>query len=196
MPPPLNPEVQKAEYPRIRKIAVGGVTYSIPRTKDGRYLLWRCLPHCGNCCFPRVLALLPRDVEALAQHFQETVPEFLVKRTQTTRLTKLNNYPTVVLQHPKDGERCPHLNKSEKCSIYVNRPHPCRLYPFNYDAEGNVGFKENAVRQECPGFYLADAPDSRFLRILGDLAPEVREAFTEIGIEPVKPKETPMPLAP
>lgn len=193
-PPPLTTEIIKADFSRIRRITVDGITFSIPRTKEGKYLLWRCLPRCGKCCFPRILALLPRDVENLAQHHGENIVEFLTSKTQVSRFTKLKNYAAPILTHPRDGERCQYLNKSLKCSVYGQRPHPCRIYPFNYDGEGNVGYIEKAVREECPGFYLADAPDPRFLGILKGMAAEIAEGFREMEITPKAKEPPPIPV--
>lgn len=172
-----------------QNIRILGVNFRIPKTKDGYFILWRCVSNCGKCCVNvHHLALLPRDVEALAKLDDVTPEEFLIQSTVPTPIKKLKGRVMPCLKEPFGGERCPRLNKSLKCLIYEQRPHPCRTYPFGYfedekqDGKVLCGYVDTHIRS-CPGFSLS-RDISPMIPILVKLAGEVnlslgRETPTE-----------------
>lgn len=133
----------------VVKIVVKGLNFYIPHLEDGNYLLWRCIPSCGKCCYPAYLALLPRDVSNLAFKTGLNEADFLITQTHPADLK--DRGPMPILKHPVKKERCQWLNKSEKCVIYSLRPHPCRVYPFNHKSI-NVGYLQDSL-DLCPGYY-------------------------------------------
>lgn len=151
---PLDPKFRaiqsKDEITGFVKVKAGPLVFHVPKLKNGKLLLFKCRPNCGRCCYPHHLTLLPRDVENLAKKEGMNEAEFLVKKTVISKGKVLPMLKTL------EKERCQYLNKSEKCTIYPIRPHPCRIYPFQYDKDGQVGILEEAMNN-CPGLYQGNS---------------------------------------
>lgn len=140
-----NKDVRAARLVSYRKELVDGLEFDVPTTDEGKLVLWRCLPNCGRCCFPSALSVLPQQAEGMkargAKVLESTPP----------------NMPQ--LEEPRDGHRCPWLAEDMRCSAYDDRPHSCRMYPFQYTEEKKVGYIPSEL-SVCPGFYLADNIDA------------------------------------
>ncbi len=163
-PPAVDPKVANARIVAFAQYqAKNGVKVQVPVTQEGKLILFECLPDCGKCCHPRALSLLPRDVKALAARAPANL-DFVKDCTHEGDfgLSQLNVKPF---------EACPFLKDDQRCAVYGARPHPCRLYPFHYDADGNVGYLEDA-QQVCPGLHLGDNL-SEMEPLLEELAEEV-----------------------
>jgi Fe-S-cluster containining protein len=124
---------------------VDGLEFQVPTTDAGKLILWRCLPNCGRCCFPSALSVLPHQVEGM--------------KARGAKVLDLTPLTMPQLEEPRDGRRCPWLAKDLKCDAYDDRPHSCRLYPFQYTEEKKVGYLTSEL-DVCPGFYLADDIDA------------------------------------
>lgn len=150
-------EVQAAAFTSFYKEVVGGLEFNVPKTADGKLILWRCLPNCGKCCFPSTLSILPKQVEGM--------------KAKGAKILELDPPNMPQLAEPRDGRRCPWLARDLKCGVYDSRPHSCRLYPFQYTEQEKVGYIKSEL-SVCPGFYLADEIDS-----------ETRETWKAIAAE-------------
>lgn len=158
-------------------VKVGGVYFRLPKLADGRLLLFKCLPNCGNCCRNTDrLPLTYGDIERLAAKMDKTVEEFMDTECNPVELekdavnwaqqfktkTRLITLKRSVDEKPEnDGEHipCRFLNKSEKCTIYPVRPLACRIFPFTNYGVGErgltIGFMTGPESKICPGFYLS-----------------------------------------
>jgi Fe-S-cluster containining protein len=129
-------------------------------------MLFECRPGCGKCCHPRVLALLPRDVDRLAAMAPSQIKDFEAECTHegASILRELNQ--------KEPFAPCTFLRSDKKCAVYGSRPHPCRLYPFHYTPQGDVGYLEEAPK-ECPGLYLG--------KTVKDMGPYLEELAKEVA---------------
>lgn len=129
-------------------------------------MLFECRPGCGKCCWPRALALLPRDVKALAAMAPPQIKDFEAECT--------HEGASIIRELNQKGpfSRCTFLKVDQRCAVYGARPHPCRLYPFHYTSEGNIGYLEEAPK-ECPGLYLG--------KIVKDMGPYLEELGREVA---------------
>jgi Fe-S-cluster containining protein len=140
-----NKDVQVARFVAFHKELVDGLEFNVPMTDEGKLVLWRCLPNCGRCCFPSVLSVLPKQAEGM--------------KARGAKVLELTPPTMPQLEEPRDGRRCPWLTKDMRCDAYDDRPHSCRLYPFQYTEEKKVGYIKSEL-SVCPGFYLADEIDA------------------------------------
>ena len=92
------------------------------------------------------------------------------------------------LSVPTNFEQCPHLktDKHRQCKVYEARPHSCRLYPFHYNPQSEVGYLEDATKV-CPGFYLGDSIDE-LLPTLKEIAAEAKEGIAYFELATAKLK--------
>jgi Fe-S-cluster containining protein len=140
-----NKDVQVARFVSFHKEIIDGFEFNVPRTEEGKLLLWRCLPNCGRCCFPSALSVLPKQAEGM--------------KARGARVLEMTSPTMPQLEEPRDGRRCPWLAEDMRCDAYDDRPHSCRLYPFQYTEEKKVGYITSEL-SVCPGFYLADDIDA------------------------------------
>jgi Fe-S-cluster containining protein len=86
---------------------------------------------CFNvCCGDVNIVLTPYDVLRLKQRLNLTSTE-LLERYTIKPFTKEQKLPIVLLKmdESKEGKPCP-LVTAEGCSVYEDRPWPCRMYPI------------------------------------------------------------------
>jgi len=90
---------------------------------------------CFNCCCRDVnIFLSPYDVLRLKRRLGITSGEFLDRYTLTP-VQKDMRTPVVVLRMRNDeAKTCPLLGKAG-CSVYTDRPWPCRMYPLGLAAQ-------------------------------------------------------------
>ncbi len=153
----------------IEQLEIGGITFHIPKTKDGQYVLFECIPDCGKCCRdPRWLSLTLPDITRLSNHFKMKPEEFLEKKAYWVNGSRGIPIPYLKRQR-NDTEKthglpmtCRFLKDQKEdhadCDIYEARPLPCRMYPFDVGNKQypvrHLGYGEGALKQ-CPGFYLS-----------------------------------------
>ncbi|MCP4724304.1 MAG: YkgJ family cysteine cluster protein [bacterium] len=138
----LKEEILK-EYPRL--------------TPDDKFK-FGCHPNvpCYNkCCQDINIFLTPYDIVRLKNRLNITSKEFLSK--YTIMPTDVNqNYPIIQLKMNDTKEmECPFVTK-EGCSVYEDRPWPCRMYPVGSaspsEGTGEDQFYFMMKEDVCKGF--------------------------------------------
>lgn len=103
---------------------------SVRMNPDSRFC-FHCGPEreCFNCCCADVTILLsPYDVLRLKNSLALDSFEFLEKYTLTMR-SRDRQVPVVLLRMGETDRKCPFVGESG-CTVYNNRPWPCRMYPL------------------------------------------------------------------
>ena len=80
--------------------------------------MFTCYEECGLCCLCQA-EVLPEEVP----FFKKNYPKNIVQKTEPHRYTAL------ALKN-KEGP-CIFLAPNRRCTIYNNRPHYCRQFPFH-----------------------------------------------------------------
>jgi uncharacterized protein len=163
-------------------VDIDGVKFHIPTlTRDGLFVLWRCLwPDCSNCCNrSNVIPLTIYDVENLSKrlgYYSKT--DFIKKETiisswaQKESYGRFNSIRTHISLKRKrtekerdEGKRikCRFLN-SGGCGIHSSKPGVCWMYPFvpylENDSNGrSVVHAQFQFTGDCPGFYVEKSLD-------------------------------------
>lgn len=100
-----------------------------------------------QCCQDVTIALTPYDVLRMKNALGITADEFLDKYTMIlSREKKL--IPLVLLKMAEKDKKCP-LVTEEGCSIYADRPWPCRMFPLDVNEDGT--FRIIAHKDRCLG---------------------------------------------
>jgi Fe-S-cluster containining protein len=165
-------------------VNVGGVIFHIPTlSKDGLYVLWKCLwPDCHNCCERQGrLPLTKDDVSRLAKKVgYNSRADFVRNETTISSWQEHEVFGNVIttlsmisLKRKKDEKpeedgtplRCRFLDDKGYCSIHPDKPGVCWLYPFaswlESDPRGQpVVHATFQFTGDCPGFYLEGSIDS------------------------------------
>jgi Fe-S-cluster containining protein len=140
-----NEDVRVTRIVSFRKELVDGLEFNVPKTEDGKLVLWRCLPNCGRCCFPGALSVLPKQADGM--------------KARGAKVLELAPTTMPQLEEPRDGRRCPWLAEDMRCNVYDDRPHSCRIYPFQYTLDKKVSYITSEL-SVCPGFYLSEEIDA------------------------------------
>lgn len=189
----VNPVLRAKDVKALYAFMLDGVEVRLPITEKG-ILLFTCKPHCGNCCRggnEQRLSLLPRDQQAMADHFKLEMQDFIATKTKLSTKSRL---PVLVNEGRK---QCQLLNKSQKCTIYPVRPFGCRMYPFHFNVDGQLGYLEDAF-ENCPGLYF-DKSVEPMIPLLRETIAEMKYAFDTIANSVIRqklkteqmPKDTP-----
>ena len=123
-----------------------------PRLEADAEFCFNCSPgiSCFNqCCADVNIFLTPYDVLRLKKALNIESQEFLDKYTQlvTDRNQQL---PAVQLRMKEsDAGECFFVDQKEGCSVYENRPWPCRMYPV-----GQASPKEDDVSKEKMFYFI------------------------------------------
>ncbi|MBW1997921.1 MAG: YkgJ family cysteine cluster protein [Deltaproteobacteria bacterium] len=100
-----------------------------------------------QCCQDVTIVLSPYDVLRMKQALGISSDEFL--ENYTIIIPKKGKLiPLVVLKMKEEGKRCFFVTE-EGCSIYENRPWPCRMYPLDMDDDGT--FRLITDQSRCKG---------------------------------------------
>jgi Fe-S-cluster containining protein len=87
-----------------------------------------------QCCQDITIVLTPYDVLRLKKALSISSHEFLDK--YTIILPKKNRLiPLVILKMNEGDKKCPFVTK-EGCSVYADRPWPCRMFPLDMNDDG------------------------------------------------------------
>ena len=87
-----------------------------------------------RCCADVTIALTPYDVVRLKNALGISSEEFLDQ--YTIILPRENRLiPLVLLKMKDEDKRCP-LVTEKGCTVYEDRPWPCRMYPLNMEDDG------------------------------------------------------------
>jgi Fe-S-cluster containining protein len=109
---------------------------NIREMAPGEKFQFRCHPDVAcftDCCRQLDLALSPYDVLRLRKHLKLSSAEFL-DRYGIIEIEPGMTFPQVYLTMIDDGQAsCPFVTK-EGCTVYSDRPGPCRTYPLGRGA--------------------------------------------------------------
>jgi Fe-S-cluster containining protein len=164
-------------------VTVRGVIFHIPTlSKDGLYVLWRCLwPDCHNCCERQGrLPLTKDDINKVAKKVgYRSNAQFVRNETTISSWHEQEAFGNVITtlsmislkrKHDEKPEEdgmplpCRFLDDKGCCSIHPDKPGVCWLYPFaswlEVDANGQpVVHATFQFTGDCPGFYLEASVD-------------------------------------
>ena len=101
-----------------------------------------------ECCQDVTIALTPYDVLRLKRGLGIRSDEFIDKYTINLSRKK-QIIPFVILKMNEDDKKCPFVNKEEGCSVYEDRPWPCRMFPLDMNEDGT--FKYITDDSKCHG---------------------------------------------
>ena len=100
-----------------------------------------------QCCQDVTIVLTPYDVLRMKNGLGITADEFLDKYTLILSKEK-RLIPLVLLKMGEQDKKCP-LVTEKGCSIYEDRPWPCRMFPLDVNDDGT--FRIIADRTRCLG---------------------------------------------
>lgn len=107
----------------------------------------RSIPCFTHCCRDITIVLTPYDVVRLKSGLGISSDEFLERYTiiipKQERLI-----PMVVLKMKELDNRCPFVGE-DGCSVYSDRPWPCRMYPLDMNDDGT--FRLITDKSRCLG---------------------------------------------
>ncbi len=96
------------------------------------------IPCFTNCCRDITVVLTPYDVVRLKNALSMPSDQFLDKHTIIIPKQK-RLIPMVILKMNESDKKCPFVGKGG-CSVYADRPWPCRMYPLDINDDGTFGF--------------------------------------------------------
>lgn len=121
------------------------------------YFQFNCAPNvpCFTaCCRDVTIVLTPYDVMRMKNGLNIRADEFIDRYTQVIRKPK-KLIPMVVIKMDKETKRCPFVS-DKGCTIYEDRPWPCRMFPLEMNDDGTFGIIAN--RSLCRGFEESERP--------------------------------------
>jgi Fe-S-cluster containining protein len=102
-----------------------------------------------SCCRDVNIFLSPYDILRMKKRLGIPSEEFL-KRYTFSLIPEASGFPVVLLKMQEDPTRsCPFV-KPEGCSLYQDRPWPCRMYPL-YQKDGGGEFQFVPRATQCQG---------------------------------------------
>jgi len=136
-----------------RKDLAEKILAEAPRMKGGDAFTFDCRPgiSCFNvCCADVNIVLMPLDILRISRRLGMSTTDFLAKHTFVPFSEEVK-LPVVFLKM-EDNEKktCPFVTE-EGCSIYEDRPWPCRMYPV-----GQASPEESSPQE---GFYFLMSED-------------------------------------
>ncbi len=177
-------------------VNIDGVIFHIPTlSRDGLYVLWKCLwPDCHNCCERQGrLPLTKDDITTIAKNLgYKSKAEFVKNETRISSWQEQEAFGNIIttlsmisLKRKKDEREeddgtplhCRFLDDKGYCGIHPDKPGVCWLYPFAswLESDRNGRPVVHATFQftgDCPGFYLESTLDS-MIPVLQDYAPKI-----------------------
>ena len=156
-----------------------------PRLNKNSKFQFSCHKNIGcfnKCCTDVNIFLTPYDIIRLKNRLKISSQEFLDRYTFLP-IDENQNFPVVMLRLNRDEEKtCPFVNNTEGCTVYDDRPWPCRMYPLGIASpkeNGNNGDEEFYFILEepiCQGYY------ERKNQTINDWIKEQQvEKYTEMG---------------
>jgi len=133
-----------------------------------------------ECCQDVTIVLTPYDIIRMKKALNITSDEFIDKYTiilpKNDRLI-----PMVVLKMDEESKKC-QLVSDKGCTVYENRPWPCRMFPLNLNDDGTFSVITDTSR--CKGL---EEKDQKKITdwLIGQGVPvydEINELLTEITI--------------
>ncbi len=109
----------------------------------------------NKCCSDVNIFLTPYDIIRLKNRLKISSQEFLDKYTFLP-IDENQNFPVVMLKLNMNEEKtCPFVS-TEGCTIYEDRPWPCRMYPL-----GIASPKENGANGDEEFYFILEEPVCR-----------------------------------
>jgi len=128
-----------------------------PRLTEVDPFCFECGPHleCFNaCCADVNIFLTPYDVLRMRRALGLGSAEFLARHT-IIPFDKNQKLPTpLLLMNDSEKKECPFVNAKTGCTIYYDRPWPCRMYPL-----GMASPAEYAAPEMKPFYYILREDD-------------------------------------
>ena len=166
--PQKNPKNMEQQKPRM----------------DGEHIFeFNCYPGVPcftRCCRDVTIVLTPYDVVRLKNALGISSDEFLDKYTLI--IPKKNRLiPLVVLKMNEEDKKCPFVT-DEGCTIYDDRPWPCRMYPLDMGDDGTFHLITDA--EKCQGLNEKDRRKIADWLLNQGITPydEINELFSNITI--------------
>ena len=135
----------------------------------------------NKCCSDVNIFLTPYDVIRLKNRLKISSQEFLDKYTFLP-IDENQNYPVVMLKMNVNEEKtCPFVS-SEGCTVYGDRPWPCRMYPL-----GIASPKEIGVNGDEEFYFILEEPvcqgynEERNLTVNDWIQDQQVEEYNEMG---------------
>jgi len=110
------------------------------------------VPCFNACCKDINIFLTPYDILRMKKRLGLSSEEFLSKFTLTP-FTKDMKLPVVVLKMGEDPSKKCSFVSEDGCTIYEDRPWPCRMYPLGFASPGE------GLENEKEFYFLMDEPD-------------------------------------
>lgn len=120
-----------------------------------------------NCCQDVTIVLTPYDVLRLKTGLKISSGEFLDQHTIVIP-KKGHLIPLFILKMNESDKKCPFVSQ-EGCTVYQDRPWPCRMYPLNLNDDGTYSL-------------IADA--SKCFGLKEDETTKISDWLKQQGIEP------------
>ncbi|MGD8226913.1 MAG: YkgJ family cysteine cluster protein [Desulfobacteraceae bacterium] len=112
-----------------------------------RFNCYPGVPCFTQCCQDITIVLTPYDVLRLKRVLGIASDKFLEKHTIIIPKEK-RLIPMVVLKMNEKDKKCPFVS-NEGCTLYQDRPWPCRMYPLDTNDDGTFRLITDASR--CQG---------------------------------------------
>ena len=112
-------------------------THQRPRFEEVHVFQFNCAPGVScftNCCQDITIVLTPYDVLRLKNSLNISSGDFLEKHTIILP-KKGHLIPLVILKMNESDKKCPFVTQ-DGCTVYEDRPWPCRLYPLDINDDG------------------------------------------------------------
>jgi uncharacterized protein len=111
------------------------------------------IPCFTQCCQDVTIVLTPYDIVRMKNRLRMSSDRFLEAHTLVLPVEK-RILPMVVLKMNEGDKRCPFVTING-CSIYEDRPWPCRMFPLNTEGDGayslvlQADICQGLKREEC-----------------------------------------------
>jgi len=159
----------------------GGEKARLEREHPFRFNCYSGVSCFTQCCQDITIVLTPFDVLRLKNSLEISSDEFLEKHTIIIPKKK-RLIPLVILKMNEEDKKCPFVTP-EGCTVYDDRPWPCRMYPLDMNDDGTFSLITDSSR--CKGLNEDDKQKiSDWLEDQG-IAPydEMNEHFSSLTIQ-------------
>jgi len=135
---------------KMTKHAISGKIKNRVRLDADHIFQFSCAPGVPcftQCCQDVTIVLTPYDVLRLKNALEISSQEFL--DNYSVIIPKENRLiPMVVLKMKEDDKKCPFVAE-DGCTLYADRPWPCRMYPLDINDDGTFRLITDSSR--CKG---------------------------------------------
>ena len=159
----------------------GGEKARLEREHPFRFNCYSGVSCFTQCCQDITIVLTPFDVLRLKNSLEISSDEFLEKHTIIIPKKK-RLIPLVILKMNEEDKKCPFVTP-QGCTVYDDRPWPCRMYPLDMNDDGTFSLITDSSR--CKGLNEDDKQKiSDWLEDQG-IAPydEMNEHFSSLTIQ-------------